>query len=410
MRGLRKTFHILVAVSATLFALTAGSRNELQRINTEIEKIAQINDLAFALSEPFTVSNHDVSLLLAGDTYEPVKGIDKLNEQLKAIVFTGQSNRMPACVRVRYITWPDAMEDRDLERASLTGGYSASIPNNKLSAFKQRWNFLNQASGHRLLLDTLADDTPLIPYIFGSGIPVPAIEPICGPTFEEPVSVMISRGIKAEDENLLRLRIKAVSPRELDTPDELVDTFTIRSQSVRFNAQLEIASRVGVESGSFEESFPAVSRLTTGAESITIPELRQLIGSILRRSPDTVTVLGLDIQESILSRWALLLLITAQLTFLVELNNARRYQRYMHSVVDVPWVGAYRDLVSMALYCGGIWALPVLAVFASLRALSDGWPSLSHGAMGLLAISLATLTLGIELKRKWPRPIGRFLR
>lgn len=148
--------------------------------------------------------------------------------------------------------------------------------------------------------------------------------------------------------------------------------------------------------GTFQESFPDLSRMSKGLESLSLKQLEEHLGDLRASGSESVEIFGAKLPVDFLRTWGILILFGAQLYYYLHIRQFHKVFGSEKSEPSFPWIACYESKVSRFVYCASITILPAATViFLPLTQRSDfkNWTQMVFACcvvFASLAASLAT--------------------
>lgn len=94
--------------------------------------------------------------------------------------------------------------------------------------------------------------------------------------------------------------------------------------------------------GSFAESFPELSQLSSGLGSLQLEALEKHLATLRSKEGSSVELFGAKVPSDSLRTWGLLILLSVQIYFALHLERFRRLFALSVRGDEYPWIGIYR--------------------------------------------------------------------
>jgi hypothetical protein len=124
--------------------------------------------------------------------------------------------------------------------------------------------------------------------------------------------------------------------------------------------------------GRFQESFPDLSRLSKGLDSLSLEQLEDHIGELRASGSDSVEIFGAKLPVDFLRTWGILILFGVQLYYYLHIRQYHDVFGSERTEPSFPWIACYESKVSRFVYLASVTVLPVAtAVFLPLSQRSE---------------------------------------
>jgi hypothetical protein len=155
--------------------------------------------------------------------------------------------------------------------------------------------------------------------------------------------------------------------------------------------------------GPFEDAFGDLAEQAKGLESLEMGALIAYLRQRYRENDKAVQLLGIEVPQSAISQWGLLVLIACLAYLLLHLRRARRLWR--EPLPASPWIALYQDRLSRLVSLGSITLIPVSA---GGLLIVNGWSSSASPATraALAGGGLLALVLVYGCVASWPVATG----
>jgi hypothetical protein len=181
--------------------------------------------------------------------------------------------------------------------------------------------------------------------------------------------------------------------------EEGVIVFPVKKREPRlpFNLQQWLIQlfNIGTFSGRFSDSFPELDRVTKVYQELEIGKIAAILEGELERSGERIQFLGLQVPERIIVNWEMVILISVQIYFFVQLWN---FFRMSKGIIDqqsrnAGWIGLYPEFLARLTSFVTVGLLPLTtAILISL----ENWEALSFStALAALYTRPLVVSIGV---------------
>jgi hypothetical protein len=151
--------------------------------------------------------------------------------------------------------------------------------------------------------------------------------------------------------------------RTVDEPDPLPDSkihIPVQLRHGREDLQANViqALKLDWRPGSFDQSFPDLSKLSGSISSLALDDLQKHIADLRASGSETVDVFGAKIPSDFLRTWGLFVLIAAQFYYYVHIRQFHRIFGSERSVPSFPWIACYSDIAARYAYVVSLTLIP----------------------------------------------------
>ena len=152
-------------------------------------------------------------------------------------------------------------------------------------------------------------------------------------------------------------------------------------------------------SGAYEDAFGDLQYYTKGLESLETNAVVNYLRERYRNDDKKIQVLGIEVPQSAISQWGLLILIACQVYLYLHLAQSKTL--WKETVPSFPWIALYPGFAARVI---STLSISVLPASAALLLTFQGWEGTTNNVLKgliLFATIVSVLIVGLTI-RNWP--------
>jgi hypothetical protein len=156
--------------------------------------------------------------------------------------------------------------------------------------------------------------------------------------------------------------------------------------------------------GPFPITFSSLDRVTKNLSALPLADFKYHVAYLAELSKQSLDLFGVKVSAQDIQRWGALLLVGAQIWFLMFFREMARRLSESREMGNASWIALHKSRLSQCIFIMSVTALPLLSLGAIYNSRISGWSladlSASKDAVMIFAF-LASLAIGCASWRSW---------